>query len=898
VQPEHFARVGVRLTKLMLGRQGEYMNSILTDGVDYLMDFMAIGVFIICFVLVWFITLLVFKCLGRYRVGCAAGFAFHDENTILKEARAEAGKGSKGDNDELDDMSSSGSDYSSSGSDYSSSSSDSSATNSDDDEVEEPFEDEPNAKDSKEKTQTVVTGDVFEDEPNSNDINQMIRTDNAVTVQEPNESENSASLTASAETTSKDVEEENFGKLVGAFMAFVTGVTGGDNSPVVNTSADTTSEAIENEATATTETIVEPVVAGANTGGSSPVVNTSADTTSEAIENEATATTETIVEPVVAGANTGGSSPVVNTSADTTSEAIEKEATATTETIVEPVVTGAKEVDRLKLAVMSSTTGGDALAKEADDSESATKITALSTVNSGNETNHSQNTVSSSKSGDSDSDSYSDSYSDRDSDSASDSTFDSEFDSEFDDDDLEQFEDEAPAFPYDDVKDKDKDEKKHGCLPFDPHRVASRKLRTRLVFAFFANLALLGCSLLIGHMYAPSKLMVDESEKIAEEIAPLNDGMTQALDSLNKVAPILEEKFYSTTEMQYRMLCPNIPDSEFVSRYGFRSDEIMKKFLVEYYYIGPTIINTVSDTYAPGKTAFNQMSSINGNFLEANKYYWIITLCTVLMMLIIVSQLAMIANAVFTEAVLGKPHPRVLRFEKWYGSVVLPLQLFLVVIAWISVLGFCFGVIVLADTCLPKIEPEPEEFFGVGRGLKPYVPGQPVGYTLPILKDRGTPEDSVMPAIEASLDIPKDGLIDFRAAIDSYLSGCHIDPLAPLVEAQKDMVLVLEYLDDKLRFLEDVDDMKTRCGPNNRVDEYKVDIQVIRNEIFGIHKGMAVLHDAFSCPVINSLYVRTVEEGLCTNMASAMTNGFVDITFISVCMMVLITLRAAWRISL
>lgn len=96
-----FASVGQIVEKIIVGHDVENPNSILAfvsgdrmEQFEYIEGLVGIGAFLSILVSLWFITLLLLKCQGRERMGCAAGWGFHDSESDAKsvvEARKNRG---------------------------------------------------------------------------------------------------------------------------------------------------------------------------------------------------------------------------------------------------------------------------------------------------------------------------------------------------------------------------------------------------------------------------------------------------------------------------------------------------------------------------------------------------------------------------------------------------------------------------------------------------------------------------------------------------------------------------------------------------------------------------------------------------------------------------------------
>lgn len=86
--PYLFSEVGLFLEKITFGRNSGGTQDFVWDDFNT-SDYVSTGVIGIVslvgsVVLIWMTALIVLKCMGRGRVGCAAGFPFHDETSNLR----------------------------------------------------------------------------------------------------------------------------------------------------------------------------------------------------------------------------------------------------------------------------------------------------------------------------------------------------------------------------------------------------------------------------------------------------------------------------------------------------------------------------------------------------------------------------------------------------------------------------------------------------------------------------------------------------------------------------------------------------------------------------------------------------------------------------------------------
>jgi len=100
--PVGFARIGKFVENMVVGKDIETPNSILAfvsgdriEQVEYIEGLVGIGVFLAVLVSLWFLTLLLLKYQGRERMGCSAGYAFHDsesdDRAVIEERKKRGG---------------------------------------------------------------------------------------------------------------------------------------------------------------------------------------------------------------------------------------------------------------------------------------------------------------------------------------------------------------------------------------------------------------------------------------------------------------------------------------------------------------------------------------------------------------------------------------------------------------------------------------------------------------------------------------------------------------------------------------------------------------------------------------------------------------------------------------
>ncbi len=413
-----------------------------------------------------------------------------------------------------------------------------------------------------------------------------------------------------------------------------------------------------------------------------------------------------------------------------------------------------------------------------------------------------------------------------------------------------------------------------------PYDVECRKFQTRSVFALFAVISLMCCVLLITHMYTPLESAALASGEVIKETA-------QIVDELNGVLEILDEATATTVEtvestpLDYDLLCPDFPVQNFEAQFGFNPQTIFQTISLEYQNNLPQIkvlLNTAKQT---GDTVTNMLMDIDESVRNANEYLWIVPLVICVTMLIIFSQLALMIAVVYRERKFKNVRTTAPQVENCYGWTVLPLQILVVVLSWVLVIVFCFGIVVTTDSCIPS--------FGSTENNG----------------GRGTPEDVILAVVDQYMVTTNSRGVETLAKerLETYITGCggiESDPLAEVVVLQSLLKESIAEIDEQLSFANDVlglQFIERECGPGNRVRTFFQNLTVLNRKYANVNTAIKQGYDALSCPRVNSLYVDAVHGAFCTDFATANSNGLVLLFVLSFSGMVLITLRASWRSS-
>jgi hypothetical protein len=494
------------------------------------------------------------------------------------------------------------------------------------------------------------------------------------------------------------------------------------------------------------------------------------------------------------------------------------------------------------------------------------------------------------------------------------------------------------------------------CCSFESKYVSRRKFSTRIAFGFFAITSLICCVLLMTHMYIPLENAALTSQDVIEETSNI-------VNEINNVLAVLDEvtkttvSIMNTIPLSYSEICPSFSLNNFITQFGFNPEEMISTISKEYINYIPTIINLLKTAKDTSTTVTSVLEDVNLAVSTTNEYLWIIPLIICTTILIIFSQLALLCAVIYGERSStttssnnskGGTHGTTSvppKIENCYGYTVLPLQTIIVLISWLLVILFCFGIIITTDSCTPSINTANMPTTAAAAAAASFSNATATSTTRDkidiafesITSGRGTPDDTVLAVLDqymaiGSIPSSGDGLIDdiAKQRITTYITGCGSnnnnnnnnnnaieDPLAEIIIIQGLLQESLDYVDTHTSFAYDVlglDLIEEMCGGGTNDDDdggtagddgqqqQKVqlffdNIQLLNKQFVNVNKVIKLAYDALSCPRINTLYVDVVHNALCTDFATANTNGLLLLIIISFCGMVLITLRSSWRTS-
>ncbi|KAG7375000.1 hypothetical protein IV203_014095 [Nitzschia inconspicua] len=414
------------------------------------------------------------------------------------------------------------------------------------------------------------------------------------------------------------------------------------------------------------------------------------------------------------------------------------------------------------------------------------------------------------------------------------------------------------------------------CCSGNPKQVAARKFRTRFFYGLFALISLICCALLMTQMYYPLEDSATTTAQVVQDSQQVVSEIDAILTVLRDTATVVQS-IYDSTPLNYQRLCPNFSVDNFATAFGFDPQSVIDTIATEYSSHINGAVDLINDAQAISDTVDRILSDVDTSLQSTEDYLWIVPLLICFSMLVTFALVGLMCAVAYKEYTThgGNSTEKAPRIENLFGWTFLPLQIIVVIVAWGLVIAFCFGTSVTTDTCIPTIATTPTD---------PAIVG--------------TPEQTVLAVLSTyTADSVDDSIVQ---RLEAYIDGCRgEDPLAEVNTLKALLDESLAFVDSRITLISSigVENMEAVCGDGNQIRLFFDNIQLLQGQFEQVDGILTDVQTALACPRLNALYIRAMHQALCSEFATANAAGFVLFLIVSVCGMVLISLRAAWRSS-
>ena len=132
------------------------------------------------------------------------------------------------------------------------------------------------------------------------------------------------------------------------------------------------------------------------------------------------------------------------------------------------------------------------------------------------------------------------------------------------------------------------------------------------------------------------------------------------------------------------------------------------------------------------------------------------------------------------------------------------------------------------------------------------------------------------------------------------LKGCTSpDPTAEVVAIENDVQSTIDFIWRQMSLVDSIgrSNLESQCG-SNRLEDLMSGARNLADLLTAIRLALVSATDSLACQRINPIYDQAVHRTACTNTASAAAYGFILFFVLSVSLMTIISLRAAWLRSI
>lgn len=251
-------------------------------------------------------------------------------------------------------------------------------------------------------------------------------------------------------------------------------------------------------------------------------------------------------------------------------------------------------------------------------------------------------------------------------------------------------------------RDLPKESSSRGCCPNSGLHVQRRKLRTRMVFLFFAFISLFCSVLIVTRTYHQLQTATDNVSKVideGEEIVGSVDSVIEAVGSAIQIA----DNILETIPLEFAQLCPDVPPEFFKPQLGVDPRDVVSFLDREY---NPFIVYAQENMGALQEVTV-QFRGILGDIdnvtQESEDRLWVLPMLIMCITIFTVFSAIGTLVAIYREAIAGsKPTP----CDKFLSWFILPAMIMWTILAWTLVICFCFGTVLTSDVCVSSGGPD------------------------------------------------------------------------------------------------------------------------------------------------------------------------------------------------
>jgi hypothetical protein len=123
------------------------------------------------------------------------------------------------------------------------------------------------------------------------------------------------------------------------------------------------------------------------------------------------------------------------------------------------------------------------------------------------------------------------------------------------------------------------------------------------------------------------------------------------------------------------------------------------------------------------------------------------------------------------------------------------------------------------------------------------------------------------------------------------------DPIEMLHPIEEILYSTVDIIGDRLQegLIAGFDRLELLCGPDNKIDIFFSGMGSLHYHLTNVYNILVESRTVLECPNIHELYKEIVHDDVCSEFGTAIADGVVLMSLISISGMILITLRGAWH---
>lgn len=384
---------------------------------------------------------------------------------------------------------------------------------------------------------------------------------------------------------------------------------------------------------------------------------------------------------------------------------------------------------------------------------------------------------------------------------------------------------------------------------------SKRERRTQVVFFLFAFLTFLCVPLAHAFFFLPlreastqTSIYVVEALDIVNEMQVSINGVSTGLaNSLS----ILENLPQSEKE-----ICPSGNPVAIEQLLGFNLSSMISTYEGDYFGVGATIANITKDVNTFVEYTEKALSVTETSIDTAQLYLWLVPI--VLLGTLCATVAISIGVAISWRR---KSSQKILKF---LSCVVLPFLMVISLACWAIAIASAMGSAVAADACTS-------------------------GHS------DGSPAITIQDILETEEVEPTSYLAQMIRAYTMSCSGS--DPTDVVVYSHgMNTTAITETIWEYLIVVDSIgrNELNAICDGDNTINVFLQRFQELAQHLEIVSRSLESVSLSLSCPRINELYDKAVNQSLCMQSADSLAFGFILFLIMGITTMVLISLRASW----